>query len=181
MSWVASFSSTLWQDERAQVSLETAESARKRARGCGPHRDAKGPDHVERMEEADSPGRYARLTSDASDLDSDEIVGDGDAIDFLPDTSGRLAAKGFAAIQQMRFEFIVSDLEFPALVVEQTDLFGRILNRVEQRGDDLEGLVALRFARNHSGDNFILHVGMLSAQLLPTARIPPRPRLAQAA
>src|SRR5256886_3585983 len=52
---------------------------------------------------------YFGLDRSALHLQADQVVGDGDAPDFLPDPVGSLAPDGFLARQHVRLDLVVPD------------------------------------------------------------------------
>ncbi len=86
-------------------------------------------------DEADPVGRQPRLSCDAQHFQPNQVVREREAPQLLRHSFGPLAADVLAPLEHLRLHLVIAELDLPALVVERSQLLGRVLDRVEQRGE----------------------------------------------
>src|SRR6202022_2667086 len=126
--------SAWWQHESLNVLTQAPQMLGDRA---GAPRSAAPPplvaDEPVGSDEAGRVGRESRLSGNAQHFKPNQVVGEGEAPQFLSYTLGFLAADVLAPLQHLRFHLVVAELDLPALVIERRHLLGRILLRIEER------------------------------------------------
>ncbi len=101
-----------------------------------------------RVHEADPRRWHVGFGSDTLHLHPDEVVGERDAPELLPNACGCFRADGFPAIEQVRLELVVRNLGLPSLVIKLDQLLRRILLSVEQRREKRRARKALLLVVN---------------------------------
>jgi hypothetical protein len=89
---------------------------------------------AEATREAQARGRDAGDLGRALHLETDEVVGEGEAPEILRHADGALAADGLLALEHLGLHFVEAEFDFAVLVLERHDLLRRVLHGVEQGG-----------------------------------------------
>lgn len=82
------------------------------------------PNHRERTNKADASWGDAELSGGARHFDSNQIVSECDAPDFLANALRGSAANGFLPLKKVGLDFVIAEFDFPALMVEVDNLRG---------------------------------------------------------
>src|SRR6266545_2518755 len=109
--------------------------------------------------------RNAKLGCDARHLKTDEVVCDQQAPELLRHGRGTLAANGLEALEHVRLDLAEPELDLPALVIEDAQLYGRIALVVGQGREQSLRLIALALVPNGARLEMRRQRGILSARL----------------
>jgi hypothetical protein len=117
----------------------------------------------ERGDEAD-PRRFdACFAGDSLHLEAYEVVSEEDPPQLLLDSGRASAADRFLAVEQLRLDLVVAELQLPALVVQRRDLVGWKRVRIGQRGEQGLRAEALPLIGDSSRDTELWQARVLLA------------------
>ncbi len=91
-------------------------------------------DHFDGVGKTDAIGVNVGLLGGFAHQDTQGIMRQEQGVEFLQDADGALAGQGTLSNALMLFDLIDHQFDFPALVVEQTQVQSRIKQRVQQGG-----------------------------------------------
>ena len=95
----------------------------------------------------------------------DQIVDEADAPEFLSNAARRSASESFFALQHLSLNLVEPELELPTLVVERSEILGRILCAVGKRGQQDLRLEPSPLIANCTSDPLRGEVGIVAARL----------------
>ena len=81
---------------------------------------------------------------------ADAVVGEQQPVGLLEDLRRSLAAEDDLLSGKVGFDLVVPQLDLPAIVVSESELFGRVGHRIQERGDEPHGGKALELVLDDS-------------------------------
>jgi hypothetical protein len=154
------------EDQLVHIEPHAFDHLGQRSGAGGRRPDEQIPHQHQRRPEADPMRRELPFLGQQVNFSTHQVVRDRHAPELLPDMIGSLRTQSFLLFQGMGFQLVVTNFQFPSLMVKIDDLGRRIGLRVQQRGEQHLVPKSLPLIMDGPGQNCVRPIGMnLSARI----------------